>query len=87
VTATTYRLARGVRLRREDDGSARLLVPEGIIDLNETAAATLALADGVRTFEDIVATLAERYDAPPDVVAADVRELLDTFAERGYVAR
>ncbi|GAC1304183.1 MAG: pyrroloquinoline quinone biosynthesis peptide chaperone PqqD [Vulcanimicrobiaceae bacterium] len=80
-----YRLARGVRLRRESDGSALLLVPEGIVTLNETAAAVLQLADGSRDVETIAEALAERFEATAETLEADVRDLLEDFVSRGYV--
>lgn len=85
MTATAYRLARGVRLRREANGAAMLLVPEGIVTLNEPAAAALDLADGSRGVEAIVAALAESFDDPEGTLASDVRELLADLAERGYL--
>ncbi len=82
-----YRLARGVRLRRETGGEAMLLVPEGIVSLNGTAAAALELADGSRTLEAIVDVLAEKFDERGDVLESDVRELLEELASRGFVLR
>jgi coenzyme PQQ biosynthesis protein PqqD len=84
---TRYRLERGVRLRRQTGGDSMLLVPEGIVSLNDTAAAALELADGSRSFEAIVAVLAERFDAPLQTLSEDVRELLDAFVARGFVTR
>ncbi|GAC1310074.1 MAG: pyrroloquinoline quinone biosynthesis peptide chaperone PqqD [Vulcanimicrobiaceae bacterium] len=81
----SYRLARGIRLRRDGDGNALLLIPEGIVSLNDTAAAVLELADGVRSVADISASLAERFDADPVTLETDVRALLDEFVSRGYV--
>jgi pyrroloquinoline quinone biosynthesis protein D len=69
-----YRLERGVRLRRQTGGDSMLLVPEGIVSLNDTAAAALELADGSRSLEAIVTLLAERFDAPVNDVTEDVRE-------------
>jgi coenzyme PQQ biosynthesis protein PqqD len=86
VTAN-YRLARGVRLRRQADGEAMLLVPEGIVSLNDTAAAALELADGSRSLEAIVATLAERFEAESTLMERDVRDLLEELATRGFVLR
>lgn len=80
-----HRLARGVRLRREADGSALLLVPEGIVTLNDTAAAVLELTDGSRTIAAIAADLSERFDADRAALEIDVRDLLDEFVTRGYV--
>lgn len=75
--------ARGVRLRKESDGSALLLVPEGIVRLNGAAAATLLLVDGSRNVAQIVAALAAaRYDADPARIDADVRDLLARMRDR-----
>ncbi len=87
MSETLYKLAPGVRLRRETGGEAMLLVPEGIVSLNDTAAATLELADGRRTVATIVAALAERFDAAEPLLEGDVRELLDELALRGFVSR
>jgi coenzyme PQQ biosynthesis protein PqqD len=62
-----------------------LLVPEGIVRLNETAVATLELVDGLRDADDIAKILAERYDANGTDMARDVRTLLEAFAARGFV--
>lgn len=81
----TYRLARGVRLQKAPDGAAVLLVPEGIVTLNDSAAATLELLDGNRDPGAIAAMLAERYQADLPELTSDVCTLLDDFVERGYV--
>jgi pyrroloquinoline quinone biosynthesis protein D len=80
-----HKLARGVRLRREPDGSTLLLVPEGIVELNEPAAAALELANGSRSTDEIVAALAEQFDDPDGTLRADVLALLADLAERGFV--
>jgi len=84
---TTYRLARGIRLRREADGSVLMLVPEGIITLNDTAYAALELADGERPITAIASLLAARFDAPDGALEADVADLFEEFAVRGYLLR
>ena len=57
-----------------------LLVPEGVVRLNPTAAEVLELYDGARSLEDIIAALSDRY-AGADL-GADVRELVDAMAQR-----
>lgn len=84
--ASTPCFARGVRFQRAADGSAVLLVPEGIATLTETAAAVAELIDGSRSEGDIVAALSERYDAPAATLEADVRELLARFAASGWLS-
>ena len=59
-----------------------LLYPEGAVLLNDTAAEILALCDGVRTIDDIGATLSDRYSTD---VTADVVEYLSQLAERELV--
>ena len=80
-----YRLAPGMRLQRDASGAAVLLVPEGIVNLNDTAAAILALTDGTRDVDEIVHVLSERFSASHDALSADVRELLNAFVARGFV--
>lgn len=75
------RLPRGVRAGI-DPLSDRpiLLFPEGILFLNETAAAVIGHCDGNRTVADVVATIGAVYD---DVVGNDVMTLVqDLVAQR-----
>jgi len=78
------RLVDGARLQYDDVREEHLLlVPEGAVRLNETAARVLELCDGRRSVGDIASALSQRY-AGADV-AADVRELLGGMGERGLV--
>jgi coenzyme PQQ biosynthesis protein PqqD len=73
---------KGVRLRREDDGTAMLLVPEGALVLNEPAAAALSLVDGARTVDDIVSQLVARYDVTREQAHCDVEALFERLEQR-----
>jgi pyrroloquinoline quinone biosynthesis protein D len=78
------RLVDGARLQYDDVREEHLLlVPEGAVRLNETAAQVLELCDGERSVEDIATALSDRY-AGADV-ADDVRELIGGMGERGLV--
>jgi pyrroloquinoline quinone biosynthesis protein D len=78
------RLADGARLQYDDVRDEHLLlVPEGAVRLNATAAQVLELCDGERSVEDIAATLSERYSGAD--VTDDVRALLGGMGERGLV--
>lgn len=78
--------ARGVRLRRELDGTAFLLVPEGVVRLNESAAAALALVDGKRSAGEIVAELERgRFDVATARIADDVGELFERLKARHFL--
>jgi pyrroloquinoline quinone biosynthesis protein D len=78
-------LAAGVRFRRLGDGRGVLLIPEGVVNLNPTAAAVVELLDGVRTTTDVCLTLGREYTAPPRTIAADVAELLERLRAAGWV--
>ena len=79
------RLAEGVRLHHDrHDGGPVLLYPEGVLRLNTTGAAVLALCDGRRDLAALVAALAAVYpDA--DGLAGDVVAFLAAMADRGWV--
>jgi pyrroloquinoline quinone biosynthesis protein D len=78
------RLVTGARLQYDDvRGEHMLLVPEGAVRLNPTAAEVLGLCDGERSVDDIAAMLSARYGGAD--VTDDVRELLDGLGRRGLV--
>ena len=81
---TRPRLVTGARLRYDDVREEHLLlIPEGAVRLNPTAAEVLELCDGERSRDDIVAALSERYQGAD--VRADVLELLDAMTQKGLV--
>jgi pyrroloquinoline quinone biosynthesis protein D len=81
---TRPRLVTGARLRYDDVREEHvLLVPEGVVRLNPTAAEVLELCDGERSLDDIAGILSARYDGAE--VRDDVQELVDAMTERGLV--
>jgi pyrroloquinoline quinone biosynthesis protein D len=81
---TRPRLVTGARLRYDEVREEhQLLIPEGVVRLNPTAAEVLELCDGERSVDEIVATLSARYDGAD--LAGDVRELVDAMTQRGLV--
>ena len=81
---TRPRLVTGARLRYDDVREEHLLlVPEGVVRLNPTAAEVLELCDGERSLDDIIGALVARY-AGADV-RDDVLELVDAMAQRGLL--
>ena len=62
-----------------------LLVPEGVVNLNPSAAAIMELLDGKRSAADIADVLAARHGEPAGKVRADTDELLQKFAEQMWV--
>jgi pyrroloquinoline quinone biosynthesis protein D len=81
---TRPRLVTGARLRYDDVREEHLLlIPEGAVRLNATAAQVLELCDGERSLDDIVGALSARYEGAD--VRDDVVELVDAMAQRGLV--
>jgi coenzyme PQQ biosynthesis protein PqqD len=81
---TRPRLVTGARLRYDDVREEHLLlIPEGAVRLNATAAHVLELCDGERSLDDIVGALAARY-AGADL-RDDVLELVEAMEQRGLV--
>jgi pyrroloquinoline quinone biosynthesis protein D len=60
-----------------------LLVPEGVVRLNPTAAEVLELCDGERSLAEIVGALSARYDGAD--LGDDVRGLVGAMTEKGLV--
>jgi pyrroloquinoline quinone biosynthesis protein D len=81
---TRPRLVTGARLRYDEVREEHLLlVPEGAVRLNPTAAAVLELCDGERSLEDIIGVLSQRYDGSD--VGDDVCGLVDAMTQRGLL--
>jgi pyrroloquinoline quinone biosynthesis protein D len=81
---TRPRLVTGARrLYDEVRGEHVLLVPEGVVRLNSTAAEVLELCDGERSLDEIVSALSARYDGFD--LRDDVRGLVDAMTQSGLV--
>jgi pyrroloquinoline quinone biosynthesis protein E len=81
------KLSAKARVRRDPrDGAAILLAPERGLRLSQTAEATVALADGTRTIDEMVEALASRYPgADRRRIEADVRALLGDLHGRALL--
>jgi pyrroloquinoline quinone biosynthesis protein D len=81
---TRPRLVTGARLHYDDVREEHvLLIPEGVVRLNPTAAEVLELCDGERSLDDIVGALSGRYEGAD--LRDDVVELVDAMAQRGLL--
>ena len=79
-------LPRGVRLHRDRVRDQWvLLAPERALALDAVGHAVLSEVDGARDFDGIVATLAARYQAPSERIAADAAGFLDALVARRIV--
>ncbi len=78
--------SRGFRLRHDEvRGGWVVLAPERLFMLDEHAAEVLKLVDGRRTVDEIVGTLAERYNATPAEIADDVGAMLQDLVGKGAI--
>jgi coenzyme PQQ biosynthesis protein PqqD len=81
---TRPRLVTGARLQYDDVREEHLLlIPEGAVRLNPTAAEVLELCDGERSLDEIVGALSERYQGAD--LRDDVLGLVDGLTEKGLV--
>jgi pyrroloquinoline quinone biosynthesis protein D len=73
---------------RFDDVRQRwvIMAPERMLIPDEVAVDILKGCDGTLPLDQLVAKLAEDYDAPPEMVAPDVFALLQDLCEKGFVA-
>jgi pyrroloquinoline quinone biosynthesis protein D len=82
--ASKVRLAAGRQLQKDSAGDGHFLTgPAGVVQLNESAAAILALCDGSLTREQIIARVLPR--SKEDSFAVDVREFLNAARRRGWI--
>jgi coenzyme PQQ biosynthesis protein PqqD len=76
-------LARGARYRWDEVRQQHQIVfPEGVLVLNDSAAAIVQCCDG-RTTDELIDALREQ--TPENDPTADVREFLERLAERGLL--
>ena len=81
---TRPRLVTGARLRYDEVREEHLLlIPEGAVRLNPTAAEVLELCDGRHSLEEIAGALSARYEGAD--VGDDVRQLVDALTQQGLV--
>ncbi len=72
------------RLHWEEPEQAwMLLFPEGIVKLNESAGQILELCDGMKTRDEIVASLESRFGAKD--LTDDVCRFLEVALDKGWI--
>ena len=77
-------VGRGFRLQWEPAQEAHvLLYPEGMVKLNNSAAAIMTRCDGVRTVSDIVADIERTYDVTG--LAGDVGAFVAMARDNGWL--
>ncbi len=80
------RLAARAKLRKDTAAEGWvLLFPEGLLKLNESAAAILRLCDGQIPLPGILERLSRNFKTPVALLEKDVKEALDQFSSKGLV--
>jgi pyrroloquinoline quinone biosynthesis protein D len=62
-----------------------ILAPERVFELDAVAYEVVSLCDGERTLEQVVDTLADKFESPREVIAKDVTEMLQGLADKGFL--
>jgi pyrroloquinoline quinone biosynthesis protein D len=81
-----YRIAPGHRMQWEEAQQCWvILYPEGMVQLNESAAETLRRCDGATPLSAVISALEADYGEPD--LAADVLELAQAALEQGWLSK
>jgi pyrroloquinoline quinone biosynthesis protein D len=62
-----------------------ILAPERVLAPDEIAVEVLQLCDGVRSVEQMIDLLAEKYAADRDAIGTDVIAMLQDLADKGFL--
>lgn len=62
-----------------------VLAPERLLVPDETSVEILKLLDGMATVAAIADELAQKYNAPREVIGRDVTALLQGLADKGFI--
>ena len=84
---TTLRFPNHVKFRHDETrGRWVVLAPERLLLPDELAVEILKLIDGQRTVAVVIDYLVRRFEAPREVIAADVTALLQDLVDKGVLA-
>ena len=85
--ASRLRFAPHVKFRHDETrGRWVVLAPERLLLPDDLAVEILKLVDGARAVDAMVDDLVRRFEAPRDVIAADVTALLQDLVDKGVLA-
>jgi pyrroloquinoline quinone biosynthesis protein D len=84
--ATTLRFPKHVKFRHDETrGRWVVLAPERLLLPDEPAVEILKLIDGERSVAAIIDDLVRRFEAPREVISADVTALLQDLVDKGVL--
>ena len=80
------KLKRFMKLRRDETRNRWvLLAPERVLTPDDISVVILERCDGEKRVDDLVKTLSDEYNAPEETIRADVIEMLQDLADKGYL--
>ncbi len=83
---SVLKLPRHIKLRHDSGrGIYLILAPERVFEPDEISVEVLKLCDGERSVTTIAQALSEQFQAPADVILADIIEMLQDLADKGVV--
>lgn len=83
---SVVKLPRHIKLRHDPGRDVWVILgPERVFQPDEISVEVLKLCDGERSVSAISSILAEQYQAPADVILADIIEMLQDLADKGVV--
>jgi pyrroloquinoline quinone biosynthesis protein D len=62
-----------------------ILAPERVLVPDDISVEVLQLCDGARSIQDVVAVLAAKFAAAPDLILTDCLALLQDLADKGFL--
>lgn len=83
---SVLKLPRHIKLKHDQGrGIWLILAPERVFEPDETSVEVLKLCDGERPVSAIAKVLADQFQAPVEVILADITEMLQDLADKGVV--
>ncbi len=83
---SVLKLPRHIKLRHDSGrGIYLILAPERVFEPDDISVEVLKLCDGERSVTTIAQVLSEQFQAPADVILADIIEMLQDLADKGVV--
>jgi pyrroloquinoline quinone biosynthesis protein D len=84
--ASRPRLPRHAKLKFDETRQRWvILAPERVLAPDEIAVEVLQLCDGVRSVDQMIDQLAEKYAADRDAIGTDVIAMLQDLADKGFL--
>jgi hypothetical protein len=86
IEAQVFKLAEGVSFETVSDGAVVLVFRSGqLYSCNETSTAFLTELNGKQPLNQVAMAMAERFDAAPEEILADIELIADEMLSEGII--